>query len=171
MARKPPKDLFLSLSSALTGFTMEELHGTGMLDTYYTKFTDIVDSVICARLWDTWYQVVIDAAPHGRQRLDELIRARIYNSPEYGPLARNIIGMWYLGNWSQLPAAWRSQFGAKASDSDRVISAEAYQQGLVWSAMGSHPAGAKQPGYGSWAQPPVRLVAQTIAPGGYDVES
>jgi hypothetical protein len=167
MARKPPKDLFLSLSSALTGFTMEELQGTGMLDTYYTTFADIVDSAICARLWDTWYQVIRESAGHGRERLNQLIRADIYTSAEFGPLARNIIGMWYLGNWSQLPAAWRSQFGAKASDSDHVISAQAYQQSLVWIVMGSHPAGAKQPGYGSWAQPPAPLVAQTVMPGGF----
>jgi hypothetical protein len=27
-------------------------------------------------------------------------------------------------------------------------------EGLVWDAIGSHPQGAKQPGYASWALPP-----------------
>lgn len=36
----------------------------------------------------------------------------------------------------------------------RVISGEAYLQGLAWPAMGTHPMGGKQQGYGAWADPP-----------------
>jgi hypothetical protein len=158
MVKKLPEQMFLDLSAALTGFTVEELQGTGMAAAYYNELTAIVDSAICSRLWDVWHKV--DAASHANQdRLERGIRRKIYDSTEFGPLARNIIGMWYLGNWSQLPAAWHSEFGAKAPDTDHVISALAYQAGLVWTVMGTHPQAAKQPGYGSWAQPPTVLVA------------
>jgi len=170
MPNKLPKDLFVELSAALTGFTVEELHGTGMVHTYYTKFTDIVGSSISSRLWDTWHQVYVQANGD-LMRLEKLIRSQIYDAAMFGPLARNMIGMWYLGNWSQLPATWRSAFGANAADTDHVISSEAYKQGLVWNVIGSHPPGAKQPGYGSWAQPPQPLVAGTISFGGLDADS
>ena len=39
----------------------------------------------------------------------------------------------------------------------RIISAEAYMEGLLWRAAGTHPQGAKQPGYGSWSFPPVQI--------------
>jgi hypothetical protein len=46
--------------------------------------------------------------------------------------------MWYNGNWGQ-----------------NVVSGQAYIQGLIWDAAEAHPPGAKQPGYGSWAIPPL----------------
>ncbi|WP_411075768.1 hypothetical protein [Streptomyces sp. cmx-4-7] len=36
-----------------------------------------------------------------------------------------------------------------------VVSPDAYTEGLLWRAIGAHPSGAKAPGYGSWASPPV----------------
>ena len=71
-----------------------------------------------------------------------------------GPLAKNLIRMWYVGNWEQLPAAWGDEFGAPANDQTKVVSAAAYQEGLVWRTIGSHAPGAKQPGYGTWAVRP-----------------
>ncbi|NNH33825.1 hypothetical protein C9413_32005, partial [Rhizobium sp. SEMIA 4085] len=35
-----------------------------------------------------------------------------------------------------------------------VVSPDAYIEGLLWKAIGAHPAGAKGPGFGSWAFPP-----------------
>jgi hypothetical protein len=79
-------------------------------------------------------------------------------------MARNIIKMWYTGNWAQLPQAWRNQHGAGARDVDHVISSQAYQEGLVWRAIGTHPQGAKQPGFGTWALPPRIEIDDTLIP-------
>ena len=62
--------------------------------------------------------------------------------------------MWYLGSWIQLPQAWRCEFGNNPNDVTSVISAEGYKQSLVYTVMGTHPPAAKQPGFGSWSQPP-----------------
>ncbi|MBV8842250.1 MAG: hypothetical protein JO307_05505 [Bryobacterales bacterium] len=72
-------------------------------------------------------------------------------------MAKSIIQMWYLGQWTQTPLAWREEFGTNPSDFNRVISAAAYTEGLVWRAAGTHPQGAKQPGYGTWSAPPVQI--------------
>jgi hypothetical protein len=90
---------------------------------------------------------------------DEAIRtgrlqALVMDDPDLGPLARNVIALWYLGQWNALPNDWRNRNGASPRDVPRVISADAYAAGLVWTAAGAHPMGAKPPGYGSWANPP-----------------
>ncbi len=79
---------------------------------------------------------------------------RIMSDGLLGPLARNIISLWYLGIWNELPWYWWLQHGIGATNETRVVSSEAYKEGLLWRAMGAHPPGAKQPGYGSWSLPP-----------------
>ena len=55
----------------------------------------------------------------------------------YNGLAKNIITMWYMGNWM-----------------NTVINPQSYVQGLIWGVAETHPPGAKQPGYASWASAP-----------------
>ena len=55
----------------------------------------------------------------------------------YNGLAKNIITMWYMGNWM-----------------NTVISPQSYVQGLIWGVAETHPPGAKQPGYASWSTAP-----------------
>ncbi len=72
----------------------------------------------------------------------------------FGPLAQNVITLWYLGRWNQLPPSWRDDHLAFASDQTAIVSPDAYVQGLLWKAIDSHPRSAKAPGFGTWAQPP-----------------
>ena len=55
--------------------------------------------------------------------------------------------MWYMGQWA--PSVNQATNLAQA----RNISPNAYVQGLVWNLADTHPPGAKQPGFGSWAKP------------------
>jgi hypothetical protein len=150
--RDPPHD-FLELSAVLTGYGQADLLGTGMARRYYDETVSIVGEAIVGEL--------LGAAVSSRRRagggareLEEAIRRKILDDAKLGPVARNLIKMWYLGNWYQLPRAWREAHGERARDTDHVVSAAAYQEGLVWRAIGSHPPGAKQPGFGTWSQPP-----------------
>ena len=59
--------------------------------------------------------------------------------------------VWYSGQWQPALVVEES----KSLQTARNISPEAYIQGLVWAAANTHPPGAKQPGYGSWALPPL----------------
>jgi hypothetical protein len=77
-----------------------------------------------------------------------------------GPVARNIIRLWYVAIWYELPKRWKERFGGidgemPEFDETYVVSPAAYTEGLLWRAIGAHPAGAKAPGYGEWAEPPI----------------
>jgi hypothetical protein len=147
---------FLALSAVLTGFEQVELQGTGLAVTYYQAFTGIVRPEICEELWKLSSKI-IDGNRHDEGALNKAIRREVLASLEFGPLAINIIQMWYLGSWIKLPVAWSKQFGTSAGDDTKVISAEAYKQSLIYDVMAAHPPGAKQPGFGSWSEPPASV--------------
>jgi hypothetical protein len=124
-----------------------------MTDTYYQTFTGIVSPAICEALWATVAEIT-GRDSKDEEKLNAAIRREILASPLFGPLATNIIQMWYIGSWIELPQSWRAAYGTNPADTTRVISAEAYKQSLVYNVMQAHPPGAKQPGYGSWSQSP-----------------
>lgn len=144
------KDKFLALSAEITAFTTFDLLGTGMADAYLKAVIDVVGEATVAQLLDAWERVR-RAGPD----LEENLRREIFGDEKLGPIARNIIKLWYIGTWYQLPYAWTQTFGALEKDVTFVVSPAAYVEGLLWPAIGSHPPGAKAPGYGSWATPPV----------------
>lgn len=144
-------DLFLTISVCLTGFEEVELQGTGMLDTYYqTIITKNTASCI-----DHFFQAVQTVLTEGggdERRTNTLIANLLFPESCYNNLAQNIINMWYNG-------AWMPDVNAPNANLAQVsnISPDAYVQSLVWPASDTHPPGAKQPGYGSWAVPPVHI--------------
>lgn len=144
------KDKFLALSAEITAFTTFDLLGTGMADAYLKAVIDVVGEATVEQLLDAWERVR-RAGPD----LEENLRREIFGDEKLGPIARNIIKLWYIGTWYQLPYAWTQTFGALEKDVTFVVSPAAYVEGLLWPAIGSHPPGAKAPGYGSWATPPV----------------
>lgn len=148
MADPTSTKLFLQLSATLTGYSTADLQGTSLVDAYYNEVLKIVGGRIFGRLLITWESLPVPGAS-----LEDSLRDQILNSDLLGPIARNIIKMWYVGNWNQLPRAWRQIWGAHADDRDRVISAHAFREGLMWDAIGAHPPTAKSPGFGTWAYP------------------
>ena len=135
--------LFLQVSSDLTGFDRFELTSTGMAETYLTTLDRIVPAGLMDDLMAAWYDP--DAIMVGRTPFDD---------PKIGPVARNIILLWYRGTWTGLPEAWRAAYGASPLDVDHLVSGAAYRAGLQWAAAGGHPAGADAQGYAAWAAPP-----------------
>jgi len=152
--REPPFDLFFSLSVILTGFSEAELHGTAMAKTYFALIPTIVGETQFGRLLMIWQDTYI-RAKGSDLLLEQLVTEQILEDPGIGPIARNVARLWYLGMWFQLPAEWRNVHGAWANDVTFVVSPQSYTEGLVWKAIHTHPPAAKQPGYGSWALPPV----------------
>jgi hypothetical protein len=136
---------FLQLSVTLTGFDDYELLGTGLLETYYEEVLRIIGAREAGALLGAAQRI-----PDGDETA---FRTQILNDCRFGPVARSILTMWYLGAWAQLPREWRNSYGATNEDTDHVVSAAAYREGLVWPAAGTHPMGAKQQGFGSWAKP------------------
>jgi hypothetical protein len=150
--RDPPQD-FLELSAVLTGYGRADLLGTGLARRYYDETVSIVGEATVGELLGAAVSS-LRAAGGDAAGLEEAVRRKILGDAKLGPVARNVIKMWYLGSWYQLPREWREAYGANARDTDHVVSAAAYQEGLVWRAVGSHPPGAKQPGFGTWSLPP-----------------
>lgn len=137
---------FLALSVVLTGYEDWELLGTGMIEGYYREVLKIIGARELGALLAAFDRVDGNDA--------DAFRRAILDDERYGPVARNVVMMWYLGTWSQLSRDWRNTHGATFYDTDHVVSAAAYREGLVWPAAGTHPMSAKQPGFGSWAHPP-----------------
>jgi hypothetical protein len=135
---------FLAISAELTGFSSAELHATGNVRHLFEEFGTTLGFELCRHF------VQVHLAPADRLA-----------SPFYGPIARNLIRMWYLGQWQRLPTEWVTSipkefqpFDEFGRNFNRVISAQAYKEGLAWSAIGANPPAAKQPGFASWAEPP-----------------
>ena len=128
---------FLQLSAALTGFSRVDLQGTGVVDEYWATVIDKAGQQTADDLLAAW-QIVQDAD----ETIDTGLRNEILSNSVLGPVAHNIIIMWYTGQWG----------------SDNIVSAQAYQQGLVWDAIGAHTQGAKQQGFGTWSLPPKGIV-------------
>jgi hypothetical protein len=143
-------ELFVGLSVLLTGFDTTHLRGTGMAEEYLRFLDQILPPEIVEDLLSCSEKI-----PLGPE-CERVAETEILGSPRLGPVARNLIVLWYCGTWTQLPAAWRAAFGAAPQDTTQVVSAAAYQTGLQWAVAGAHPSGAKQQGYGAWALGPER---------------
>jgi hypothetical protein len=141
---------FLGLSVLLTGFDAVRLLGTGMVGEYLRVLDEVLPADVVGDLLAAFEQL-----PAGSER-ERVAAAEILGDPRLGPVARNLIVLWYCGTWTQLPAAWRAAFGASPLDTNHVVSSTAYQMGLQWAVAGAHPAGARQQGFGAWALGPER---------------
>jgi hypothetical protein len=140
--------VFIDISAYLTGFDAVELQGTGMPATYLATVERETPPDIVSFFFEAASSILRDGAGD-ESAINAMIAADLFPVSCYGGLAQNIIVMWYLGQWP--PAVSASPSLQQA----RNISPDAYVQGLVWPAADTHPPGAKQPGYGSWASPPL----------------
>jgi hypothetical protein len=138
---------FVALSAALTGFREVDLWGTGQVDVYLRELIATVGEDVVARLLATGDKAV--SARHPKRAVKALLADK-----ETGPVAKNVIVLWYTGAWRPLPNKWRNRYGASPLDVARVISPASYRSGLVWKAIGAHPKGANGTGFASWAKPP-----------------
>jgi hypothetical protein len=172
---------FADLSALLTGFTRIQLLGTGMVGDYLHAIDAALPEGVLDELLDAFGRLPSGAdredgearearearedredrqahqTRENRQACDAreaAVSSAILEDPKLGPVARNVIVAWYCGTWAALPDGWREAYGTSPLDTDRVLSAEAYQAGLQWVAAGAHPAGALQQGYGAWSAAP-----------------
>jgi hypothetical protein len=144
--KKKEIETFLEISASLTGFNKAELEGTGMQEDYFQIVMDRPRPVsdpstpTNAELFLAESAQIIKESKGDESKLNEAIATRLMPDASYNGLAKKIITMWYNSTWG--------------SD---VISPASYVQGLIWEAAQAHPPGAKQPGYGSWAIPPIEI--------------
>jgi hypothetical protein len=133
-----PLERVVELSAALTGFRAVDLWGTGQAQPHLDLVLAVCGEDLGARL------LAADPGDTVTMLADR----------DLGPLARNVIVLWYLGQWDQMPRGWRDRHGASPADVAQIPTAAAFRAGLVWPAIGTHAASANPPGFGSWATPP-----------------
>jgi hypothetical protein len=143
---------FLALSSEVTAFSRFELQGTGQAQLYFDTVIGVVGRAGFDELLQTYSRVTRDEGRGDRREAE--LRKNVFGHEKLGPIARNIIKMWYSGVWYQLPRAWTDAYGAHATGATRTVTGDAYVEGLLWRAIGAHPPGARPPGYASWSGPP-----------------
>jgi len=144
---------FLTLSATLTGYTRFRLLGTGQAEPYFTATREAVGDDVLGDLLST-FAAVHDDVTGDQQALDQALRARILSDDRLGPVARNVIKMWFVGTWYQLPQEWRDAHATREPDATHVVSPASYTEGLLWPTIGANPPGAKGQGYGTWVGPP-----------------
>jgi hypothetical protein len=149
----PTLEEFLTLSVDLTAFPETDLRGTGLAGQYLAKVRAACGDAVVTELLAA-YQAARAEAGADPARFDRSLRFRIFSDPCLGPVARNVIKLWYAGLWYGLPAEWTDSFGARAAAETATVTPASYEEGLLWRAIGANPQGAKAPGYGSWAEPP-----------------
>ena len=140
----PGLPIFLNLSSRLTGYSTDDLEQTDMLETYYCMLMKEEDQDGIRAFLEKAKQVLTSAD------VDEEIKATFIDHTPYDGLAQRIILMWYTGIWTTMNQSDVKPPQARMA----MISPQAYQEGLIWTTAETHPAGAKQPGYGSWERKP-----------------
>ncbi len=143
---------FLQRSVTLTGFSEAELQATGLLHVYFDELGLVLGHAIRQKYLNR------------NLASDALLRDKVW-----GPLTRNLIRMWYVGQWKKLPDGWGqksfdkdnffsdeelSAFDEFTRNVDRFISPKAYTEGLAWKAACVNPMGAKEPGFASWTEKP-----------------
>lgn len=129
-------DVFISISEALTGFSANELQSTGLTKAYYTHILEALEAASFVDFLNI-SKSILDSSS-SEEQLKDAIASQIIAIPPMNDMSTKIMTLWYLGTWE----------GAYVNDLS-------YKEGLVWNVMSSHPPGAKQPGFKSWAIQPI----------------
>ncbi|MGH3913074.1 MAG: hypothetical protein ACRDTC_06650 [Pseudonocardiaceae bacterium] len=130
---------FAERSMALTGFALYDLLATGMADLYLATARDQVGTAVLDE--------VLSAV---EEDLDSLSGTEL-------EVARALTYLWYTGAWPQLAPEAHGALRREAANVEFVVSPDAYTEGLVWRTFNGHPAGAKAPGFATWALKPPPL--------------
>lgn len=147
-----PFENFIRLSVKLCGISRFDLMGTGYASQYFSTVESIIGAGSLNHLLNVFAGLPADAAACHAALPDAIL-----DHTEFGPIARNIIKLWYTATWYQLPDSWRQQYGERPVDQDFVPFPYAYPESLLGPAVGAHPAGAKPTGHQSWIIPPKYL--------------
>src|SRR5690242_19635594 len=102
MACDDVRTAFLSLSATLTGYSRFRLLGTGQVDAYLATTRAAVGDLVLDQLLSTFLEVERDAGDDGPEP-DRGLRAEVLSDEMLGPIARNVIKMWFVGTWYELP--------------------------------------------------------------------
>ncbi len=132
-------DDFIAMSAALTG--IRELD-RGVAGQYLERISKDKEGVKLDDLLRVFREIQAAGGD-----ADEAIRQRIMNDATLGPLAQQIIVLWYTSALHSQDAKGNHQFDFPADPNQ-------YFSGLVWAAIRAHPLGLSGGYFGHWRYPP-----------------
>ena len=141
---------FIGFSAEVTAFSAFDLYGTGHAEVYQSVVTRVAGEAVLTGLLDAYDRAVAASAEAATARAataaadvtaarSRALAAEVFSDEKLGPVARNIIKLWYTGIWYELPTAWTDAFGALANDGTFTASPQAYPEALLWRAVGANP--------------------------------
>jgi hypothetical protein len=146
------RSLFIDFCSEITGYSPLELEGTGLVDLYQ----DLLGKILGRHVSDFYglAKSLMDASGDREQAARTLL-----SSSPFWPVVSSLIGLWYLGAWTQLPNEWYAQAGLPIpgpadAGHPHTPSPQAYIEQLSFRTADAHPPGAKPTGFGSWGWKP-----------------
>ncbi len=128
-------EVFMSISKALTGFSIEELQSTGLSIEYYNYILNSMESGTFVEFLSVSKSILETSS--NEDELKKNITDSLVTAKDMKVITSKIINVWYLGSWN-----------------GTYITQLSYTEGLIWKLMESHPPGAKQPGFKSWSVKP-----------------
>jgi len=158
---------FLLLSAALTGVDIQTLapelsRGSGDILTADPGIDPInIKSAyfrqVNAPERAASFAKLLQIAKDNRLSQDNIIAKVNASDDDTKFLARSIVLLWYLGSWYEpgdLKNAAASPESVHAPIKQKVLSAKAYTQGLVWQIVGAHAMGYSNLQFGHWSREP-----------------
>jgi hypothetical protein len=142
---------FVGLSAVLTGFTTDQLFPPISPDPVAVEYLNMLKAKVAAPLVNQILTTFQNIAAQNPPDIKQEVQQQILDDPQMGPVARNIIRMWYLSIWYDL----NQPQPITGFSSGTVVSMNAYTKGLAWDAAQAHPMGYSEMHYGYWAAPPV----------------
>lgn len=129
-------DVFVSISSAITGYATNDLLSTGLSVAYYQHVRNSIEEATFLQFLNESREILENT--YSVEQMNIAIAERLIGPMDMKELFDKLATLWYLGTWN----------GSYVND-------RSYAQGLAWKAMSAHPPGAKQPGFKSWHVKPV----------------
>jgi hypothetical protein len=168
-ASDPKQDMvaFLLLSEALTGVNRQTLAPEFSADKNEILNSDPgIDPINVKNTYFDWtkthaapslFAKLLQIAKDNRLSQDNIIAKVNASDDDTKFLARSIVLLWYVGSWYEpgdLKNAAASPESVHAPIKQKVLSAKAYTQGLVWQIVGAHPMGYSNLQFGYWSRYP-----------------
>jgi hypothetical protein len=168
-ASNPRQDMvaFLLLSEALTGVNRQTLAPEFSADANEILNSDPgVDPINIKNTYFDWinthaapssFAKLLQIAKDSRKSPGDIIPRVNASDDDTKFVARSIVLLWYLGSWYEpgdLKNAAASPESVHAPIKQKVLSAKAYTQGLVWQIVGAHPMGYSNLQFGYWSRNP-----------------
>lgn len=132
MLTDPTYKIFVKISESLTGFSSNELIGTGQSELYFEELNEVLGTKKLGKF-----------LKYGQSRSPDDILAG-----DFGDIARTIISLFYFGQWRMISDL------ENPKNTSRIVSSQAFRSGLGWQVIGANPPGAKYPGFRSWTTEP-----------------